>query len=116
MIKGLEIYTLMLQKLISKKIHITHTFDVHLLSKVIKEGLASDHSVVLVKVMLFLYNTAPFFNQYSLGRFTMGIIKDHFLNLFCHWSKPVRVVFHNLFWFRMYHIFRHVLSDLHDVL
>ena len=106
----------MLQRLLNKKIYINNSFDMQLLTKVIKQCLSSDHSVVLVKVMLFLYNTAPFFNQYSLSRFTITIIKDNFLNLFCHWSKPVRVVFHNLFWFRMYHIFRNVRTELNSIL
>lgn len=116
MIKCFEILNKLFGRLTSKRAEIPKNFDYQLFGKVVLIGLDSDHSVVLVKVLIFLYNNLPLFPKYVVARFVMTLLKEKFIYLFCHWSNIVRNVFHHLLMYRVYYLFSSIESRLFDIL
>lgn len=116
MIKCFEILNKMFQRLMLKKTEVPKNFDYQTFGEVIRLGLNSDHCVVIVKVLIFLYNNIPLFPKYVVSRFVITLFKERFLDLFCHWSMIVRNVFHHLLLYRIYHLFDTVNSGLFNIL
>ena len=106
----------MFQRLIHCKATTPDNFDFTNFGKAIKVGLETDNCVCTVKVLMFAYNNIPLFPKYVINRFIMLILRDRFVDLFCHWSKIVRNSFHHLLLYRIYHLYAAVDTDLSDVL
>lgn len=115
MVKTFEILMMLFQRLLTNRISIPDNFDYYTFGKAIRIGLESDHCIVLVKVLIFLYNNIPLFPKYVTARVVIVILKARFVSLFCHWSDIVRNVFHHLLWYRFYHIFSKLNSNIFDM-
>lgn len=117
MIKTFEVLNSVFSKLVSKKIELPADFDFHLFSKVISVTLEkTDHSVVIVKVLIFIYNNILVVPKYVVARLAMMLMQKKFIDLFCHWSHIVRYVFHHLVWFRLFHLFSELEVEVFDIL
>lgn len=116
MIKSFEILNTMFQRLLQLREELPENFDYQLFIKVMRLGLESDHCVVIVKVLIFIYNNIPIFPKYVIARFAMIVMREQFVGLYCHWSDIVRNVFHHFIWFRLYQIFGNTMENLFDIL
>jgi len=116
MIKCFQILTTLFQKCIVLKIDLPDTFDFKLTSQVLQLALGSDHCVVIVKVLLFLYYSFPLLPDYFIARLSLLFIRDHFVPLFAHWSPIVRNVLHHFVWFRLFQASSLVEEELYDIL
>ena len=116
MTKCFEIFNKLFHRLMVKKAEVPKNFDYHILGKAVQLGLDSDHCVVLVKVLTFMYNNLPLFPKYVISRFVIILLKERFTDLFCHWSVIVRNVFHHLLLYRIFHIFDSITSRLFNIL
>ena len=84
------------------KARIGDDFDAHVLCAGIDGLLATDHHLVLSKVLALLYNYAWIFHDAPrLALFGDVLLDKHFYHLFLHWDENVRNLFMQVLLFRL---------------
>lgn len=78
-------------------------FDHYGLMKGVSMVLEKDDSISVAKAIWFVYKNFFMFPDIIVHEFHEYLFGKVFVKLFLHWSFTVRMIFHRLIWFRIYH-------------